>query len=171
MMDPDKLTRLEKTKDLASLMFLVEKRNRIIKARAVVDGRKQRKKESYKKQDATSPTFSNESKMIASTISAHGGQDNMTIDILVAFLHALCEQHIIMLLRSDLAEMMVLIQPELYRKHVRYDSNGKAILYVKMNKAMYGMLDCALAFYKKLRKDLEYYGFGVNPYYLCVANK
>ena len=103
-MNPDKLTRLENTKSLASLMFLVEKINGLIKARAVADGSKQRKKESYKKQDATSPTFSNESKMIASTISAHGGQDNMTIDILVAFLHALCEQHIIMLLRADLAE-------------------------------------------------------------------
>ena len=40
MMDPDKLTRLEKTEALASLMFLVEKRNGIIKARAVGDGSK-----------------------------------------------------------------------------------------------------------------------------------
>ena len=66
---------------------------------------------------------------------------------------------------------MVLIQPELYRKHVRYDSKGKAILYVKMNKAMYGMLESVLAFYKKLRKELEDCGFEVNPYYPCVANK
>ena len=95
----------------------------------------------------------------------------MTIDLPGEFLHALCKQHIIMLLRAYLDEMMVLIQPELYWKHVRYDSKVKAILYVKMNKAMYGMLEITLAFYKKLRKDLEYYGFGVNPYYLCVANK
>ena len=66
---------------------------------------------------------------------------------------------------------MVLIQPELNRKHIRYDSKGKAILYVKMNKAMYGMLESAIAFYKKLKKDLEDYRFEVNPYDPCVANK
>ena len=67
--------------------------------------------------------------------------------------------------------MMVLIQPEMYRKHVWYDSKGKAIIYVKINKAMYDMLESALAFYKNLRKDLEEHGFEVNPYDLCVANK
>ena len=66
---------------------------------------------------------------------------------------------------------MVLIQPELNWKHIRYNSKGNAILYVKMNKAMYGMLESVLAFYKKLRKDLEDYGFEVNPYDPCVANK
>ena len=66
---------------------------------------------------------------------------------------------------------MVLIQPELNRKHIRYDSKGKAILYVKMNKAMYCMLESLLAFYKKLRKDLEDYGFEANQYDPCVANK
>ena len=78
--------------------------------------------------------------MITSTISDHEGRYNMTIDLPGALLHALCKQHIIMLLRADLAEIMVLIQPQLYRKHARYDSKGKALLYVKMNKAMYGML-------------------------------
>ena len=58
-MEPDKFTRLEKTEALASLMFLVENRNGIIKARTVTGGRKQRKKESYKNQDATLPTVSN----------------------------------------------------------------------------------------------------------------
>ena len=66
-----------------------------------------------------------------------------------------------------MAEMMVLIQPELYWKHVRYNSKGRALLYVKMNKDMYGMLESALAFYKNLRKDLEEHGFEVNPYDLC----
>ena len=170
-MDPDKLTRLEKTEALTSLVFLVENRNGLIKARAVADGSKQGKKESYKNQDATSPTVSNESTMVTSTISAHEGRDNMTIDLPGALLHALCKQHIIMLLRADLAEMMILIQPELCRKHIRYDSKGKAILYLKMNKVIYGMLESALAFYKKLRKDVEDYCFKVNPYDPCVANK
>ena len=70
------------------------------------------------------------------------------------YLRALYKHHIIMLLRAYLANMMVLIQPEMYRKHVWYDSKGKAIIYVKINKDMYGMLESAVAFYNKLRKEL-----------------
>lgn len=33
------------------------------------------------------------------------------------------------------------------------------------------MLQSALLFYKKLQGDLEEYGFEINPYDLCVANK
>ena len=34
-----------------------------------------------------------------------------------------------------------------------------------------GLLQSALLFYHKLRKELEDYGFEVNPYDPCVANK
>ena len=46
--------------------------------------------------------------MITSNISAYEGRYNITIDLPGAFLHALYEQYIIMLLCADLAEMMVL---------------------------------------------------------------
>ena len=45
------------------------------------------------------------------------------------------------------------------------------ILYVKMRKAMYGLLRSELLFYKKLVKDLEDNGFKLNPYDPCNANK
>ena len=44
------------------------------------------------------------------------------------------------------------------------------MLYVKMSKALYGMLNSALWFYKKLKVNLEAYGVVVNPYNPCVAN-
>ena len=44
------------------------------------------------------------------------------------------------------------------------------MLYVKTSKALYGMLKSALWFYKKLKADLEAYGFVINPYGPCVAN-
>ena len=44
------------------------------------------------------------------------------------------------------------------------------MIYVKMSKALYGMLESALWFYKKLKKDMEAYGFIINPYDPCVAN-
>ena len=45
------------------------------------------------------------------------------------------------------------------------------MLYVKLTKALYGLLRSALLFYKKLRGDLEGLGFKINPYDPCVANK
>ena len=66
---------------------------------------------------------------------------------------------------------MVQVDPAMYRKHVTYSPNGQAMLYVKLNKALYGMLRAALLFYKRLRSDLENMGFEVNPYDPCVANK
>ena len=45
------------------------------------------------------------------------------------------------------------------------------MLYVRLSKALYGMLIAALLFYKILRSDLENIGFEVNPYNPCVANK
>ena len=76
-----------------------------------------------------------------------------------------------MLLRGPLAETIVLIDHERYRPHVTYDKKGVPILYVKMNKALYGLLRLVLDFYLKLRGNLEGKGYKINPYDPCVANK
>jgi hypothetical protein len=39
-----------------------------------------------------------------------------------------------------------------------------------MLKAIYGMLQSSLLYYKKFHKDIEFVGFEVNPYNPCVAN-
>ena len=44
------------------------------------------------------------------------------------------------------------------------------MLYVETNKDLYGLLQNALIFYRKLRKYLEAYGFVINTYDPCVAN-
>ena len=49
--------------------------------------------------------------------------------------------------------------------------NREKVLYVEVLKALYGMLEAALLFYKKLKKDLESIGFKTNPYDPCVANQ
>ena len=48
--------------------------------------------------------------------------------------------------------------------------NSQPVLYLEVLKALYGLLQSALLFYKKLRKDLERIGFKVNPDDPCVAN-
>jgi hypothetical protein len=40
-----------------------------------------------------------------------------------------------------------------------------------MKKALYGMLQSSLLYYKKFRKDFEEFGFIINPYDPCVANR
>jgi hypothetical protein len=66
---------------------------------------------------------------------------------------------------------MVQVAPNLYRKYITVDRKGTAILYVKMQKALYGLLRSELLFYNKIVANLESDGFVLNPYDPCVANK
>ena len=76
-------------------------------------------------------------------------------------------------LRLDgiLAELMVKVAPNLYHKYVTTNAKGKPVLYVQLEKAVYGMMKSALLFYQKLVADLLSLGFEINPYDPCVANK
>jgi hypothetical protein len=49
--------------------------------------------------------------------------------------------------------------------------HGKNVLYVKLNKALYGTLRASLLFWKKLTRELEDMGFVVNLNDFCVTNK
>ena len=48
---------------------------------------------------------------------------------------------------------------------------GKPLLYVQIKKALYGLIHSALLFYRKLVKDLEAYGFQINPYKPCEIKR
>ena len=45
------------------------------------------------------------------------------------------------------------------------------MLYVQLKKALYGTLQAALLFWKLLSETLQEWGFLLNPYDKCVANK
>jgi len=75
-----------------------------------------------------------------------------------------------MKLKGELAELLVTTAPQLYRQYVLNDQ-GKPVLYAELLKALYGTLKTALLFYKKLRRTMDDYGFIVNQYNSCVANK
>jgi len=66
--------------------------------------------------------------------------------------------------------MMIQIVPEVYRRYVTVDKKGIRMLYVKLQKALYGLLRASLLFYWKLRKEFKSYGLVVNPYDPCIAN-
>jgi len=168
-LDAAELSYEQRKKALASLMFLKEKRNGDVKARKCVVGTKQR--EYIKKEDAASPTVTTEAVLITGVIEAMEERDVAVCDIPSAFLHTESDEDEIMVLEGPTAELMVAVDPKLYRKYITYNKKGKPVLYVKIQKAIYGMLRSALLFYRKLVGDLEAYGFEVNPYDPCVANK
>ena len=171
-MDPDKMTPQQKSEALNLLMFLVEKRDGRIKSHACADGSVQKRRPGYVKEDSASPTVSTEAVFITAAIEAHENCNMACFDIPGAFLHADCEdENTFMLLRGQLAELMVLVDPKLYLEYVRYSPSGQAMLYVRMTKALYGMLKSALWFYRKLRDNLKEQGFDLNPYDPYVANK
>ena len=78
---------------------------------------------------------------------------------------------VLMVLKGELADMMIQIASEVYKKYITINKKGMPILYVKLKKVLYGLMRVSLLFYWKLRRELEDYGFTVNPYNPCKANK
>jgi hypothetical protein len=76
----------------------------------------------------------------------------------------------LMVLKGELTEMMIQIAPQIYQKYIMMDKKGTKILYVKIQKALYGLMRASLLFYRKLRKEFKDYGQVVNLYDPCVAN-
>ena len=106
----------EKKKVSNALFFLTEKGNGDIKGRKVADGSKQRTFEGYNKADGTLPAVSTDGLLITCAIDAHEGLDVCTMDIPGTFLQADNDEFVLVLLKGTLAEMMVKIDPSLYRK-------------------------------------------------------
>ena len=95
-------------------------------------------------------------------VDAYEDRDTAMVDIGHAFLHTKNDENVLMKLRGKLIELLVQLEPTMYRKYVTTGPNGEPILYVRLLKALYGLLRSALLFYKKLRADLEDMGFEVN---------
>ena len=108
--------------------------------------------------------------MLTATIDALEGRDMAVVEITGAYLSADMDNEVHIVFRETLAEMMVMANPGLYRPFVSYET-GKPVLYVWLQKALYVFLKSALLFYEKLVGDLEAYGFRINPYDPCMANK
>ena len=92
--DARQLTKEQQGAALASLMFLKEKKDGTVKARACADGRKQR--DTIHKEDATSPTVSIELLFMTCASEASERRDVAIMDLPGAFLHAYCSDYVIM---------------------------------------------------------------------------
>ena len=128
------------------------------------------------KEESSSPTVSTTGLFITLAVDAKEERDTATLDITNAFIQTEMKEldkdgnRFVMKIRGRLVDMLVHIAPEIYKDFVTYE-NGQKILYVQVLRAIYGMLQSALLFYKKIRNDLVSSGFEINPYDPCVANK
>ncbi len=104
-----------------------------------------------------------ESVFLMSTIDARENRDVLMINIPGAFLHNPNEDYVVMQMNGTLAELMAKTDPKLYRKYL-VDKKGKKVLYLCLQKALYGMMKSALLFYQKLVSELRSMGFIINPY-------
>jgi hypothetical protein len=153
------MSQLEKQQAMESLIFLTKKRDGRVKTRACANGSTQR--EYINEEDTTSPTILTESILITATIDAREKRDIMTADIPNAFIQTNMDinskEKVIMKIRGSLVDILVSMDPTTYKEYVTQEGNHK-VLYVQLLKAVYGTLQAALLFYKKLKKDLESIG-------------
>ena len=133
----DELTRKQKSDALRYLMFLKQKRCGRIKGRGCADGRKQR--EYISKDEISAPTVAIESVMISCTIDALERRDVATADIPGAFMQTDMEDTVHMVLEGKMAELLVKIDPKLYRKYLLIEK-GKPVMYVQLKKVLYSTL-------------------------------
>jgi len=162
------LTQKEKEDALPYLMFLKKKHTGQVKGRGCADGRKQRIY--MQKDDTSSPTVAIESLFLSATLDAFEKRDVATVDIPGAFMQADMVGKVYMKLEGKIADLLTELDPGRYRKYIE-NKNGKSTMYVRLRKALYGTLQAALLFWQDLTKTLVEWGFTVNPYDRCVANK
>ena len=112
--DSSTLTAHQKHATLRYLMFLTKKRCGRIKARGCADGRKQR--ETTNKEDASAPTVAIESVMLSATIDAMEERDVATVDVPGAFMQADIDEVAHVKFEGEMAEMLVKLDPKMYRK-------------------------------------------------------
>ena len=90
----------------------------------MADKSKQCTYDGYDKSDRSSPTVVTKSIFMTGVIDAKEKREVAVLDIKNTFLQADNDEIINMCLRGKLAEMMVRIDPTLYRKYVTYSANG-----------------------------------------------
>ena len=162
------LTTTQKREALGYLMFLKRKRSGKIKARGCADGRPQW---AYiPQEDARVPTVSTEAVFMTAVIDAMENRMVAVVDIPGAFMQADMDPGVYMRIEGAMAELLMEIDYDMYHPHMVMEK-GKPVIYVELLKALYGTLRAARLFWETLSGKLQEWGFTLNAYDSCVANK
>ena len=120
----------------------------------------------YDPSSLSSPTVSLTSVLINAAIAAKNNETVVTIDITGAYLHAELEKEVYMFIRKDLVD--ILVQIDSRYNECRMDNGG---IYVKLNKALYGLIEAAYLWFKHISSALIRYGFTQTSSDQCVFVK
>lgn len=122
----------------------------------------------YSKEETASPTVSLDAFLLTCIVDAIEGRDVAVTDIRAAYLNAKMRDVVIMKTRGPEVDIFTKLDPSL-AKYVTFENNKK-VLYVQLDKALYGCVQSALLWYDLYSTTLIKMGFKLNPYDLCVAN-
>lgn len=151
---------------MEALLFLTKKRDKTIKGRMVCNGKPTR--EWLSREDCASPTDGSESTMLMAVIEAHEGRDAMCVNMPDAFVQTEMPkkeagaERVTMKVAGVLVDMLTQINPGLHGPCAVFEK-GRKVSHVQALRATYGMLNAALLWHEKFRKDLETDGFKFNP--------
>lgn len=167
----NKLDNNQKRKALRTIMFLKLKRDGRLKSRLCADGRGQPRQYGVTEVKVSSPTVATESVFTTAAIEAFEERHVVTADIEGAYLHANIEgadddDEVIIVLDPIMTTILVAICPH-YEQFISRCNR----LFIKLRKALYGLIQSARLFYEHISATLTNFGFKINPYDICVFNK
>jgi len=158
----------DKKKALRLVQLIKEKRCGMIKGRTCADGRSQRKY--IPEEEASSPTVTTEALLLALIIDAKEGRDVATADVPGAFLQVDIDDDVYVVVDGALVDLLIQSNPK-YAAFVHMTKDGRKLVYLKLNKALYGTLTAARLFFDDLSGRFASIGFEANPYDPCIMNK
>jgi hypothetical protein len=121
----------------------------------------------YSSEDTTSPTAALESVMLVATIAAKENRSVYTLDIGGAYLNAHLTSHEVLMKLDPIVTAILLKLRVDYIPFVGPDG----CLVMKLNKALYGLVESARLWYNHLSGFLIDDGFTTNPLDPCIFNK
>jgi hypothetical protein len=102
--------------------------------------------------------------ILTALIAGLEGRKVVTVDIPGAFMQTDIDELIHVKLKDELVDVLLMVDSG-YSEILTYE-NGRKVLYVELQKALYGTLQASLLFFLVNRL-----GFEFNPYDKCVVNK
>ncbi|CAJ1945823.1 unnamed protein product [Cylindrotheca closterium] len=149
------MTDLEKRRAQDAMMLLAEENTGEIEGRCVYKG--DGTLEWLSPGDTSSPTAALEAIMITCVIDVYEGRDMMSLEISNAFIQTQmtmdAKSRVMMKITGLLVDMMIRLEPR-YRDYFVIE-NGERVIYMRVLRAIYGMLEASMLWYKKLRGDME----------------
>ena len=149
-------------------MFLKRKPGGIIKGQGCAERRKQRAYTA--KEDAASPTVANKAMFLMAVIDATEGRKVAVLNVPGAFMQEDMDELVHFRFTGKMVELLPEIDKDMYGPCVTTEGRQQ-VMYVELLKALYGTLRAARLFWEKLSEKLLEWGFTVNSYDSCVANK